>query len=666
MIEVKQIQQVPKIIITGLSVVVFFMFFYILYGYVFSQGVTPSDEAYIATGAKNLAFGYGYSSSITPDGSYGLSYFPPGFTTGPTLILPAALLIRTFGNNTWVPGFSSTTINLLLLVLIYLSIRKKMKFSRGLAYFWLLFFLLYNFTAGENIGHWCALLGEVPAALLSILGIFILIANPDKRSAILISCLAFGLAFMTKMLSLLGFIPVLVWFTTRIISQKSNRKKLVINYFMGIFLFLLPFILFEIYKFSVLGIEAYIKNYHDFFLALSLWHDVGQISEGIGFDVFATSLVQRFTEFKDHFGFSIISLFLVACLIGTLICFSKKNKYVNTIFFLFLAGSFLHLLWWICLSNGRPRYAFIGLFLYFAAISCTVLLNISRIMTFSMIIVFILVFHTSFKNLLTPIEFVIKHHYNLTRYETNLLKTVELLKKLEQKRPFIYTNWATVSDLDYSLPTVMNFKRMDYLEEGDFQRDLILVKNSKWVDPFYSLKFKNQERQFNKILLAAPPFQVVRYQTSATVLETEIPIDFSENGNSGEYVTFGWDLQATIYRRTNKARAGMCMRFNDHSGNDLVLRVLGHSLIGKSTIKTNLINVIFNNRNLTQWKMDNEKWYEVIIPSKFIKDSTNSIIFEIADRFAPVDFNSCSEANRFGIAVKQIVVCEKKNDVIKN
>jgi hypothetical protein len=657
----EKLSKVPRVILYGLSILLFCIFFYILYGNVFSKGVCHADDAYIAIGAKNLAFGYGYSSSI--EGSFGLTHFPASFTTGPTLSLPTALLIRLVGNRPWVPGFTSTTIILLLLVLIFFTIRNKIGISNTLFYFLLLFFLLYNLTVSNHFPQWFALLGEIPAALLCILGVLILSASPDNRSSILLCCLAFGLAFMTKMLSLLGFIPVLVWFMVTLFKQKNDRKKLIINYLLGIILFLAPYILFDLYKLSVLGMDAYIKNYHDFFIffnALSLSHEIGQKTLTLGPLTFNSSPLLRLTAFNDQFGYSLLRMILVALLIGVLIYFSKKDKYVNTIFIMLLAGSFLHLLWWTCISNGRPRYALIGLFLYFTAICCILLLNSSRIFKFSIIIVLIFVFISSYKALINPIVDVIKYKYSYTPYEKSLLKTVDFLNQQEKKRPFIYTWWATVGDIEYSLPKIANFKRMDDLDEGDFKKELILVKNTTLENSYYTPKFKLQESRFDEILFDAPPFQVARYRNRATILTSDNPIDFSEKGNSGDYITFGWGIQESTCHWTTRSHAGLIMKFLNKSRNDIIFRLLGYGFLGKGAINFQLVNVLFNNKNLTQWKVDSEKWYEATIPSQIINDSLNSMTFEISNPLSPADCGYNSDTRTIGIAVKMISVSEKQ------
>jgi hypothetical protein len=66
MIKLEKILKISRIVFYGISILVFAFFAFIIYSHVFATGVSRADDAYIATGAKSLAFGYGYSSSITP------------------------------------------------------------------------------------------------------------------------------------------------------------------------------------------------------------------------------------------------------------------------------------------------------------------------------------------------------------------------------------------------------------------------------------------------------------------------------------------------------------------------------------------------------------------------------------------------------------------------
>src|SRR5689334_4859689 len=129
------------------------------------------DDAFIAGAAKNLAFGYGYTSSYPR-----LLPFDPEITTGPVVILPAALLIRLFGNQYWIPNLAITlciwsTLGTLLLLLKQRVVGKP-KFFMTVALIGMALLAL----ATEEFG----LLGEVPASLLVIIS-GTLLCDREKR-----------------------------------------------------------------------------------------------------------------------------------------------------------------------------------------------------------------------------------------------------------------------------------------------------------------------------------------------------------------------------------------------------------------------------------------------------------------------------------------------------
>ena len=76
------------------------------------------DDAFIATAAKNLAMGAGYSSSY-----HGIDRFDPEISTGPVIVLPTALLIRLLGNEYWVPGLAITLLIWATLLLLIVRMR---------------------------------------------------------------------------------------------------------------------------------------------------------------------------------------------------------------------------------------------------------------------------------------------------------------------------------------------------------------------------------------------------------------------------------------------------------------------------------------------------------------------------------------------------------------
>jgi uncharacterized membrane protein len=238
-------------------------FLYLVYGYVFSNGLCCADDTYMAIAAKNLALGDGYAASISPGGQ-GLRLFDPFLSTGPTIVLPAAAIIRVFGATPWAPGVATALVTTALLALIALTLGRRVGWLRTVCYLAVMLTLMYTITAGSRFVHWYSLLGEVPAAMFTILGVALFVWRPGKRRLVTWSFLAFGLAFMTKNLALLGVIPVAIWLLVSLVRSGGRHARQWTDLAVGAICFSLPFLLFEVWKVSSLDIAGYLSNWDEF------------------------------------------------------------------------------------------------------------------------------------------------------------------------------------------------------------------------------------------------------------------------------------------------------------------------------------------------------------------------------------------------------------------
>jgi len=644
------------------SGIVAILFLIIVYGHAFSKGGSHSDDSYIATGAKNVAFGLGYSSSITPDGTGGIYYFPPGFTTGPTLGLPAAAMIGIFGNQPWVPGFTAVTINMILLVLIVLAIKRSYGIHKAMIFFLFFLFLFYSLSVTGHFVQWFALLGEMPAILLTILGIFLISGSPEKRSVIILSGLSFGLAFLAKMVSLLGFLPVFIWMISRIFASRDKRGQSTVNFFLLFIAAALPLVVFDIYKLYSLGFAGYIENFKVFFSSLNHWHDLGKEPVKIDKIQFNSSFSERLAAFKNHFGYSQLTLMLLAIILGILVSHNRKDRFIRLGSLLLLFGAILEILWWTSLSKGWPRYALPGLFLFLGALSLLVLMKTHWIFKVPLLALIMFIFSSSMDRMIVPLKYVLQNHFCYSSYIVNQQKTTTFLNTLKPSRPFFYTWWATVADLEYSLNPGVNFKQLDYLEEEDFRRDLYLVINSKWDNPYYSPKFKNQKKRFDKVIFTASPFKVLKYSAQPKVLELDKPIDFSANGNCADYITFGWGMQEPSYVMTTSYKAGLLMVLRNNLKNDLLLKLQGYGISADGHSCSRIVAVIFNGKRLITWRIHDPGWYEVLIPREYVNAFVNQIAFRIFTRPIKPVSKKFPRFNTYGIAVNQIIISESKDN----
>ena len=488
----------------------------VIYGYVFSNGLCCADDSTNAIVAKNLALGRGYANSVAFDGPPGLKLFDPGITTGPTLNIPAAILIRLFGNLPWVPGFVTATASLLLLLVVGLAVALIVGRSRSAAYVCVLMFLLYSVTADLHFEQWYALLGDMPAALLSIAAAAILAVQPDRRSVIAAAALVCGLATMTKVLALLSFVPICIWFIWRAIRTKSSRTA--VDLLTALAGFALPMACFEAWRAISLGFRPYLHNSREFAAFF-----LSRVKEGPGSDAYISSIgpIQRFAihsaEMYQHFGFSSLGLLAVLFAITALLHNNLDGAKTRLLFRLLAGGALTNAAWWLFFSNGWPRYALIGLCLYFAAISCVVFTTLRWQLIACMTLLMLVNFSASSHRLLEPPRFVMANKFRYTPRVNNLLKTVAFLKKFEQDRPFVIGWWGTAVDLEYSMPEVGSFVRSTYIDVNHHKSDLILVRNEMWVKWTKDEQFALWEQRCNNILLDADPYIVSRCPADANV-----------------------------------------------------------------------------------------------------------------------------------------------------
>jgi hypothetical protein len=187
----------------------------------------------------------------------------------------------------------------------------------------------------------------------------------------------------------------------------------------------------------------------------------------------------------NHFGCSLPVLIIGAIISAVIVYLFTSSRNLRVLFTLFLSGAFLHLFWWVFLSNGMPRYALIGIFLDFTAIS-SLIFN-ERRYYFAMIpIILSMMVYTSIGNtkLIQRFRFVTKNNFHYHPRVKKLLKTTTYLQHLKNENSidfFISGWWPTTADIEYLMPTVGNFKHFSALTSPDYQKKLVLVRNTRWV-----------------------------------------------------------------------------------------------------------------------------------------------------------------------------------------
>jgi len=317
--------------------------------------------------AKNLAHGSGYSSTVQigPGVGFRTVPFDIGITTGPLVVLPASFLILLLGNHYWVPGLTIVLIWLVLLLLTRRALAPMLappQANFGAAFFFLAVFVVFPY----HFEHWYALLGEVPAALCVLLATVVWGPEPFRRSRLAAAGLIFSCAMLSKLLSLVWIGSFLIVF----ILVHIRRRKWQVRVLAGDFAVIAgamtaPVILFEVWKVVALGADVYAANLRQY-LAYVAWGGVSRDPVGLWTRVSENSqgLYQRFSLSTGEL--LLLGTFGIAAL------FRQASSPLKRVAGVLYVGLWAHLLWWLFLSDGRPRYAIIAIILALALVSVSV------------------------------------------------------------------------------------------------------------------------------------------------------------------------------------------------------------------------------------------------------------------------------------------------------
>lgn len=472
--------------------------FALVYTLVFTKGLCCADDSAIAIVAKNLALGQGYATSLQHLGTPGLHAFDFGVSTGPTLILPASVLIRVFGNQPWVPGFATATLSLVLLALVFQGVAA-VRGWRAACVFVSAFLLLAHCLTVWHFEHWYALLGEVPAALLAIAAVCRYGASPRSTSGLVQAGLLAGLAVLAKLLAALSFLPVVFGLLLAIVRDRSGRRGRLRELGIASGSFLSPLLAFEAWRFAALGPGGYLAN-------LRQLVSFGQ-EKGVAADAgLAARVSQHFFQFTEHFGFSPLVLLVLSALSLAVLARSPERWAFRMALGLHAAG-LTHLAWWLGFSLGRPRYVLVGLLLFAAGLALSAFGPRERAVKIALAAAIVAVHVPPRDRLLYP--FRQARHPPVDRL-THLRETVELLNARRATSLPVYGSWTTIAELEFALPGVDNFRRIDKVGPGDIKPELLLVRNTFWRDFAKWTPVDEWEQGCAETVLDRPPFLVSR------------------------------------------------------------------------------------------------------------------------------------------------------------
>ena len=435
----------PKILTLSLALALLFLQIYSVFFYPVWR-----DDAGFAQLAKNMLNGEGYSA-VMFDKLYPFSYLIA--TAGPTVVLPAAAAIFLFGNTYWAISLANVFLIWSLIVTIFIAAdaifekEKKWLFCFLALFFCLLFSTgnegSFAIETGDSISLWHLLMGEVPAALCVISGIFLLLPTVTNWKKILGGGLFLGLAVMAKTITALAVATVSLIFALRVICDKKIiiSKKIKLLTFVAAAV-IAPIFLFEMAKILSLGWQ----EYKEFQVGSAIFYKIIGVVENNAW--------QRLSSLNVIFGVEYFYPFLSVFLIS---CFSLKRRSVSSLIALTLFGCFVvHLIWWINFSIISSYRHFVTGLLYFCVGFAVLLTNINYKNQLQSAITSFLIFFLVIGRLV-----MINYDFNFNFEKTDKLKEqleiVEEVKALEARGVTLFA-CGNNFELEYLLPGSRHFK----------------------------------------------------------------------------------------------------------------------------------------------------------------------------------------------------------------
>ncbi len=442
------------------------LFLYQIYG-VFNFSVWR-DDAFFASVAKNLANGNGFSA-VFFDQDYKFHY---GISSGPALIVPAAVMIFIFGNYYWVPGLTAVLLIWVLLFAIFIASKEVVGEKRKWAFCFLTLFMMLFFSRGDGgvkLYLWMRLMGEIPTTLLVILAALIFSFKNLDKSRLVSGGIMLGLALIIKTLSAISASAILIMVTARILFDRKPIMWIAIL----VLCFVAPYFLFESIKIIALGWKDYLELHQQ---NLNFYRTNA---------FFEKPFLSSLPSLVGYFGLAALTILPTTIYI----IYSSGKKNLNSPYFLagmaLLLASFLQVTWWI---NYAIPYAFrhlsIGCFCYFAGIFLLICkLEYKKQFQMFFVSAFIISLLVSY-----PSEITIMLNDNPSLQEQKMV--VEEIKTL-QKQDFKMISCGNNFELEYLLPKSRNFEECGHFFENYVPQKVMLV--NFFVEPQKVLFIKHNQ-----------------------------------------------------------------------------------------------------------------------------------------------------------------------------
>jgi hypothetical protein len=502
-------------IAAALALLVFAMFAWLVLDHALTDSLCCGDDAAISMVAKSLARGEGYALPLNFLGESGRFLMHPGISSGPTVVLPAALLVWATGAQPWAPSLANALLSLGLFGVLAWRLRREPAMAPASASWFVLAALpaLFFIFTGEFFVQWYALLGEVPAMLLLVVAAWVMArcveTSMDERGVLRRAFgagLLVGLAINAKLLALLGGLALGGYYAWQFLRREPAALRAGIAYGIGA---ALPPLLLELVRLLTLGAGGYYR------WLVEMRAFMGQQGSGDSLGLAARALA-HLDGLQAAMGMGIAALALPLLVVLALKWRAPGAPRPALAALLALAASAVNLAWWLLLSNGWPRYALIGLGLLAISFGFAVAaLPRRRALALLLLALACLMPWQRMDRVRQPLEYVARTGWAENPRAAALRRVARFIDRPEWRHSVVAGYWwASLAALEYSSAgsrRTVGFNRMASADPA--RSDTLLLDNPQWdamANANADADYASLRRRCAELLLSEPPFSLYR------------------------------------------------------------------------------------------------------------------------------------------------------------
>lgn len=287
------------------------------------------------------------SRSLNETGKYATDYqeqelFAVRIQTGAPVIFATSILNLIFGINSNNMQIVTTIFGILLTMMIYVILSKKTDYFFAIITTVLLLSLTY-YTNVSYLG-----IGETTMGFFILLFCCLLCKAEEEEKTLyyVLAGLCVGLGYLTKTIYLIIAPVVGLVLLMRLILKKGKLK----NYLLVLLGALLPVVLFEVYRMSQMGMNAYVDWWK--FMIMDILGQAGVTDQHTGTQVRnIDQFVHHIKVFCEYFNIHVVAFgFMYALPLISGIVEYRRNKKIELLILLIYGIGLIYIFWWVVMS----------------------------------------------------------------------------------------------------------------------------------------------------------------------------------------------------------------------------------------------------------------------------------------------------------------------------